>query len=549
MKLFSGMTWTSGGMRRQLFSLLLTSLFLGSLLINVVWDSFQDGNVIRRSPAPQRRRAPRTYEICEGCRELIEKIMQHYNKTWWKQEDKYQKFRSQLKCQCNGFDNAILTQANAPVGFEIVTDRKRKKTVEVTRELFSLLAKEHPFLNKTWDTCAVVGNGGILEDSRCGKKIDSAEFVIRCNLPPLEDGYEKDVGTKTSLVTANPSIFEERYGSLMTLRRPFMEKLRTYGNALLLLNPFHAARYTAITLRAAYTINDFGGPTRPALLNPDYHINVTNFWLKQSLKELRLSTGLLMVSLALELCDNVLVYGFWPFSNHPHGLHNLKHHYYDDKPPSTKYHAMPDEFEFLLQLHSQGVLKLHLGECRPGKQTGREEGGGEDKRERQTGREEDGGEDKRESQIKTLQLSTKLVMHKFPVVAKDRGSLITNLIGHLKKHHKKQHEDFHKTTKKQQGSGSFKQPLLSETFGKCDKLSQDGKKALAITEKIDDQPLSVVNYVELGTSVETQGLFSTASVIIEEHRSRLTAQHAEMLIFLKKNLHIMLGLQKVEMDE
>lgn len=51
------------------------------------------------------------------------------------------------------------------------------------------------------------------------------------------------------------------------------------------------------------------------------------------------------------------------------------------------------------------------------------------------------------------------------------------------------------------------------------------------------------------TSVESERLFSTASIIIDEHRSRLTAQHAEMLIFLKKNLHIMLGLQKVEMEE
>ena len=51
------------------------------------------------------------------------------------------------------------------------------------------------------------------------------------------------------------------------------------------------------------------------------------------------------------------------------------------------------------------------------------------------------------------------------------------------------------------------------------------------------------------TSVESERLFSTASIIIEEHRSRLTAQHAEMLIFLKKNLHIMLGLQRVEKEE
>lgn len=42
------------------------------------------------------------------------------------------------------------------------------------------------------------------------------------------------------------------------------------------------------------------------------------------------------------------------------------------------------------------------------------------------------------------------------------------------------------------------------------------------------------------TSVESKRLFSTASIIIDERRSRLTAEKAEMLIFLKKNLPIML---------
>lgn len=60
----------------------------------------------------------------------------------------------------------------------------------------------------------------------------------------------------------------------------------------------------------------------------------------------------------------------------------------------------------------------------------------------------------------------------------------TNLIAHLKQHNKKQQEDFHKTTEaKKQTSGSLKQPTLSETFIKHDKLPRGGKKALAITEK------------------------------------------------------------------
>lgn len=85
----------------------------------------------------------------------------------------------------------------------------------------------------------------------------------------------------------------------------------------------------------------------------------------------------------------------------------------------------------------------------------------------------------------------------------------TNLIAHLKQHHKNQHEDFRKTTEaKTQTSGSLKQPTLSETFAKRDKLPRDGKKALAITEKIgqfivlDDQPLSVVSNVGFKRLIE-----------------------------------------------
>ncbi|XP_035811793.1 zinc finger BED domain-containing protein 4-like [Amphiprion ocellaris] len=44
----------------------------------------------------------------------------------------------------------------------------------------------------------------------------------------------------------------------------------------------------------------------------------------------------------------------------------------------------------------------------------------------------------------------------------------------------------------------------------------------------------------LSTSVESERLFSTASNIIDEKRSRLTAEKAEMLIFLKKHLPLML---------
>lgn len=42
------------------------------------------------------------------------------------------------------------------------------------------------------------------------------------------------------------------------------------------------------------------------------------------------------------------------------------------------------------------------------------------------------------------------------------------------------------------------------------------------------------------TSVESERLFSTASNIVDEKRNRLTPERAEMLIFMRKNLPLLL---------
>ncbi|XP_035511211.1 alpha-2,8-sialyltransferase 8F-like [Morone saxatilis] len=354
-----------GQLLKSLFSLVITLFCLGSLLTTLLWYMFDHNNVEPRKLS-HKKSVPEPTDLCRGCREVIDKVVERYSQTWKKQEDNYQKFRSQLNSKCHGFDKAIISQANTPVGSKLVYDGEKKRTLQVTPEIFSTFAKERPFPNKTWDTCAVVGNGGILTNSSCGNTIDSAQFVIRCNLPPLNNGFEKHVGIKTDLVTANPSILVEKYGALMGRRRPFVESLRSYGNSLLLLPAFSYGHNTPVSLRAFYTMEDFGSPNRPIFFNPEYLQKLALFWRSQGLRAVRLSTGIIMTSLALELCANVHLYGFWPFSNHPHGFHALTNHYYDDRQTKKKFHAMPAEFDLLLRLHTQGVLKLHLGECQPG---------------------------------------------------------------------------------------------------------------------------------------------------------------------------------------
>ncbi|XP_033110941.1 beta-galactoside alpha-2,6-sialyltransferase 1-like, partial [Anneissia japonica] len=62
-------------------------------------------------------------------------------------------------------------------------------------------ANGEPWINPA-QTCALLGNSGILSGSKCGQEIDAHDHVFRSNMAKLE-GFQEDVGTKTSLVTIN----------------------------------------------------------------------------------------------------------------------------------------------------------------------------------------------------------------------------------------------------------------------------------------------------------------------------------------------------------
>ncbi len=151
----------------------------------------------------------------------------------------------------------------------------------------------------------------------------------------------------------------------MERRRPFVESLRPYGQALLLLPAFSYGHNTPVSLRAFYTLEDFGSNSPlPVFLNPEYLRSLSKFWRERGLNSVRPSTGLIMASLALEICSNVHLYGFWPFNKHPN----------DSRPSPTittmigeqeERASMPTEFEHLLKLHKQGVIHIHLASVNP----------------------------------------------------------------------------------------------------------------------------------------------------------------------------------------
>ncbi|XP_058012289.1 alpha-2,8-sialyltransferase 8B [Ahaetulla prasina] len=243
----------------------------------------------------------------------------------------------------------------------------RDSTMNVSQNLYALLPRTSPLKGKHYRTCAIVGNSGILLNSGCGKEIDTHSFVIRCNLAPVQE-YTHDVGMKTDLVTMNPSVIQRAFEDLVndTWREKLLQRLHSLNGSILWIPAFMAK----------------GGKERVEWVNElilKHRINVRTaypslrllhavrgYWLTNKVYIKRPTTGLLMYTLATRFCNQIYLYGFWPFPQGP-DQNPVKYHYYD----SLKYgymsqaspHTMPLEFKALKLLHHQGALKLTVGPC------------------------------------------------------------------------------------------------------------------------------------------------------------------------------------------
>ncbi|XP_057711628.1 alpha-N-acetylneuraminide alpha-2,8-sialyltransferase [Corythoichthys intestinalis] len=293
--------------------------------------------------------------------EILEEVLRHHGHAWKKNQTGIDLYRKLLNECCAPQRLFALTKENTPVGKSLWYDQEFHRSHLVDNESHSIFVQASP-LPLPLKKCAVVGNGGILRHSQCGRAIDKADFVMRCNLPPLSKEYVDDVGTKTHLVTANPSIIEKKYQSLLWRRKSFVDYIKAYGSSFIYMPGFSTLAGTELSKRVAYTLADSSSNLTMLFANPHFLNVVGQFWKERGVHARRLSTGLFMVSLALGLCDEVSVYGFWPL---PTDLEKkpISHHYYDNMQPDRWIHAMPEEFVQLWELHKSGTLRVNLGSC------------------------------------------------------------------------------------------------------------------------------------------------------------------------------------------
>uniref|UniRef100_A0A8D0GPR9 ST8 alpha-N-acetyl-neuraminide alpha-2,8-sialyltransferase 6 n=1 Tax=Sphenodon punctatus TaxID=8508 RepID=A0A8D0GPR9_SPHPU len=290
--------------------------------------------------------------------QIVTKIQ---NCTWKRRPDEHTKFRSELASCCDAAHNFVSSHNNTPLESYMSYEVDNKKTIHITEEIFRMLPESQP-LGSPFKCCAVVGNAGILKNSSCGAEIDNSDFVFRCNLPPIKGRVSKDVGNKTNLVTVNPSIIAQKYNKLNEKETTFLENVASYGDAFLLLPAFSFKSNTAASFKVYHTLKEFKAKQRAIFFHPRYLQSLAQFWRTKGVKAYRLSSGFMITSAAVELCENVKLYGFWPFSKTTQET-PISHHYYDNQLPKPGFHAMPKEYSQILQLHEKGILKLQFDKC------------------------------------------------------------------------------------------------------------------------------------------------------------------------------------------
>ncbi|XP_019616472.1 PREDICTED: alpha-N-acetylneuraminide alpha-2,8-sialyltransferase-like isoform X5 [Branchiostoma belcheri] len=259
-------------------------------------------------------------------------------------------FRKQIK-HGNHIKNGdfLTTQETAPLDFILKRYQSETTLMNVSREILHRFPKTSPFKAKVIKTCSVVGNGGILKGSGCGKEIDASGFIFRCNMAPMNKVYLKDIGKSTSLITLNPDMIRWKYNSFKNKTKSenvaaFVRDLSTYGNSYLWIPAFFSQDYVEVTFAAHQALREINHTNNEIIIpHPDFIKSAQSYWSQNGLNRKRATTGLYLVSAAIQICEEMHLYGYWPFHS-DRNYRRLTEHYFDNALPG-KSHSVPDVFK------------------------------------------------------------------------------------------------------------------------------------------------------------------------------------------------------------
>ncbi|NWI35967.1 SIA7E sialyltransferase, partial [Picathartes gymnocephalus] len=183
-------------------------------------------------------------------------------------------------------------------------------------------------------SCALVTSSGHLLGSRQGDRIDESECVIRMNDAPTR-GYGKDVGNKTSLrVIAHSSIQR-----ILRNRNELLNMSR--GAVFIFWGPSSYMRRDGkgLVYNNLQLMNQILPQLKVYMISRHKMLQFDDLFKRETGKDRKisntwLSTGWFTMTIALELCDRINVYGMVPpdFCRDPNHL-SVPYHYYEPLGP------------------------------------------------------------------------------------------------------------------------------------------------------------------------------------------------------------------------
>ncbi|XP_030852159.1 alpha-N-acetylneuraminide alpha-2,8-sialyltransferase [Strongylocentrotus purpuratus] len=303
--------------------------------------------------------------------EKIYLFKQLLSKPWKANQEHLRQFREELLYDPKRRPHMVIasqknTNADSVLRFYITSKTQRHEFNNGTHFLmnesvYNSFPHNSPFRHKRFKKCSLVGNSGSLLNNSCGEEIDDADFVFRCNAAPLRN-HSEDAGFKSNFTTFNPSIFLKRFGGLASDRNlsHFLHHMKEYSGYLW-FPCLSSHRYTDLCLNASFFYNNT--ENQFVVGHPEHFKAIWQFWKDRNVTKI-ISTGFYVTNFALTVCDELHLYGFWPFPTEfqSEAMRTVPYHYFDEEHFSTS-HAMGDEFMNLLQLHELGILRLHTNSC------------------------------------------------------------------------------------------------------------------------------------------------------------------------------------------
>ncbi|KAG5842197.1 hypothetical protein ANANG_G00175100 [Anguilla anguilla] len=195
-------------------------------------------------------------------------------------------------------------------------------------------------------TCAVVGNSNNLLGSSYGPQIDDHDFVMRMN-EARTVGYEKDVGNRTTHHFMYPESAIDLENNTSLVLVPF--KMRDFEWLISVVTDGSIkSTYRRVPARIKFN------KKKVLFYNPAFLKYVQDQWTKTSRCP---STGMLVLLLAVHICDEVSVYGYGADRK------GLWKHYWEKVEGSTHLykHSGNTEYHILEMLHEAGKIKLSKG--------------------------------------------------------------------------------------------------------------------------------------------------------------------------------------------